>query len=237
MRLQPEKPGNFLPALLENMGRWKVRSLWTGYRRRAAKIMRRGPPCVRGARWGEFRWTSYTCWDSIGTTTFGCAATMISETDRREMHPLGRNFILSNSGIDKVLYNNGIFLAKVGPFLDRGISGTHRSSSARRNGSRTPACRSRSKCLEILNSCLAMARTYAPETIHFIQPCPNDRSGRRRARSGRRRGIECFLEHSGLRSSCLKFVRSKSIWTLSTPVWRRTAGTLCLLYTSIVWLL
>ncbi len=34
--------------------------------------------------------------------------------------PLGRNFILSNSGIDKVLYNNGIFLAKAGPFLDTG---------------------------------------------------------------------------------------------------------------------
>jgi tetratricopeptide (TPR) repeat protein len=34
--------------------------------------------------------------------------------------PLGRNFILSNSDIEKVLYGSGVFLVKTGPFLDTG---------------------------------------------------------------------------------------------------------------------
>ena len=34
--------------------------------------------------------------------------------------PLGRNFILSNSDIEKVLYSNGLIQVKAGPFLDTG---------------------------------------------------------------------------------------------------------------------
>ncbi len=34
--------------------------------------------------------------------------------------PLGTNFILSNSEIDKVLYHDGLFLLKLGPFVDSG---------------------------------------------------------------------------------------------------------------------
>ncbi|MEO6828529.1 MAG: hypothetical protein ABI164_01870, partial [Acidobacteriaceae bacterium] len=34
--------------------------------------------------------------------------------------PLGRNFILSNSDISKILYQDGIFKVKLGPFLDTG---------------------------------------------------------------------------------------------------------------------
>ncbi|MHB8302159.1 MAG: tetratricopeptide repeat protein [Acidobacteriaceae bacterium] len=34
--------------------------------------------------------------------------------------PLGSNFILSNSDIEKIVRNDGIFLVKVGPFLDTG---------------------------------------------------------------------------------------------------------------------
>ena len=34
--------------------------------------------------------------------------------------PLGRNFILSNSEIDKIVYQDGIFLLKLGPFVDTG---------------------------------------------------------------------------------------------------------------------
>lgn len=34
--------------------------------------------------------------------------------------PLGRNFILSNSEIDKIVYSDGLFTVKLGPFLDTG---------------------------------------------------------------------------------------------------------------------
>ncbi len=53
---------------------------------------------------------------------------------------------------------------------------------------------------------------------------------------GRLWGTKRSIVQNGLRFSCLKFVRSKSVWTLSTPVWRCTAGRLRLLYTRAVWL-
>lgn len=34
--------------------------------------------------------------------------------------PLGRNFVLSNSSFNKVVFHDGLFLVKVGPFLDTG---------------------------------------------------------------------------------------------------------------------
>lgn len=34
--------------------------------------------------------------------------------------PLGRNFILSNTDVDKIVYRDGIFLLKLGPFVDSG---------------------------------------------------------------------------------------------------------------------
>ena len=34
--------------------------------------------------------------------------------------PLGRNFVLANSGVDKVVYRNGFFTVRVGPLLDTG---------------------------------------------------------------------------------------------------------------------
>jgi len=36
--------------------------------------------------------------------------------------PLGRNYVLINAETDKILYRNGIFTLKVGPFLDTGRS-------------------------------------------------------------------------------------------------------------------
>ena len=34
--------------------------------------------------------------------------------------PLGRNFVLANSGIDKIAYHNGLFAVRLGPLLDTG---------------------------------------------------------------------------------------------------------------------
>jgi tetratricopeptide (TPR) repeat protein len=34
--------------------------------------------------------------------------------------PMGRDFVLADAGIEKVLFNNGLFLVKAGPFIDTG---------------------------------------------------------------------------------------------------------------------
>lgn len=39
---------------------------------------------------------------------------------RKGNAPLGRNYILSNSDMDKIVYKDGIFTVKLGPFLDTG---------------------------------------------------------------------------------------------------------------------
>ena len=77
---------------------------------------------LRGEPHNQRRSRSTNCsrWDLIAIRHYGCVVIPACRTGKRVMRRSGRNYLLVNAETDKIVYENGIFTLKVGPFLDTG---------------------------------------------------------------------------------------------------------------------